>query len=54
MVVGDNSLIYGSEEPWRVVIENLLDNALRYAQTEIVIETDDHMISVYNDGSHLA
>ncbi len=54
VVVGDNSLIYGSEEPWRVVIENLLDNALRYAQTEIVIETDDHMISVYNDGSHIA
>lgn len=47
------STFNGSVEPWRVVVENLLDNALRYAKSEIVIETDDHYLSVYNDGSYI-
>lgn len=50
---GDNSLVYGMEEPWRIVIENLVDNALRYAKTEIVIKVEDHHVSVYNDGSSI-
>jgi len=40
----------GSEEPWRVVVENLLDNALRYAKTEIIIDLDQAGLRVYNDG----
>lgn len=47
----DSTLFIGAEEPWRVVIENLLDNALRYAKTEIRIRVKDNFVSVYNDGS---
>lgn len=41
----------GLEESWRVVIENLLDNALRYAKSKIVIYCDVTKCRVYNDGS---
>lgn len=40
----------GSEEPWRVVIENILDNALRYAKSEIIIDLDGRYLKIYNDG----
>lgn len=50
---GDRSRFTGSVEPWRVVVENLLDNALRYAKTEVIIETDNDFLSVYNDGSYI-
>ncbi len=40
----------GSEEPWRVVVENLLDNALRYAKTRVEVHLSKDELSVYNDG----
>jgi two-component system sensor histidine kinase CssS len=40
----------GTEEPWRVVVENLLDNALRYAKSSIVVTLDKSKLTVYNDG----
>lgn len=43
----------GDYEAWRVVVENLLDNALRYAKSIIVVTVDDNGLYVYNDGSHL-
>ncbi len=43
----------GSEEPWRVVIENLIENALRYAKSVIEITIDDDRVSVRNDGKPL-
>lgn len=49
----ESSTFVGSDEPWRVVIENLLDNALRYAKSKIVITLADDYCSVYNDGSHI-
>ena len=44
---------YGSEEPWRVVIENILDNALRYAKTEITIDLKPDYCIIYNDGINI-
>lgn len=41
---------FGDEEPWRVVMENLLDNAFRYAVSEIQIELTSQRLSVSNDG----
>ena len=52
-VEGEESTFQGDDEPWRVVIENLLENALRYAKTEIVIEVNNDYLSVYNDGSNI-
>ncbi len=46
----DEVFFQGQEEPWRIVIENLLDNALRYAKTRIKIELKEKNFSIYNDG----
>jgi len=43
----------GSEEPWRVVIENLLENALRYARSEVLLQLSPSECSVYNDGPRI-
>ncbi|MBR3228446.1 MAG: HAMP domain-containing histidine kinase [Erysipelotrichaceae bacterium] len=41
---------HGEEEAWRTVVENLLDNALRYARSKIVITLDQNLLEIYNDG----
>ena len=41
---------HGDEEAWRTVVENLLDNALRYAKTKIVIILSNNLLEIYNDG----
>ncbi|MBR5342115.1 MAG: HAMP domain-containing histidine kinase [Erysipelotrichaceae bacterium] len=46
-------MFHGDEEPWRVVIENLLDNALRYAKSEIRITLRDSLLEVFNDGENI-
>lgn len=40
----------GLEESWRVVMENLLDNAIRYAKSRIIITCTPNKLSIYNDG----
>ena len=47
----DSSVYFhGEEESWRVVIENLLDNSLRYASSKIKIVLKPNLLEVYNDG----
>jgi two-component system sensor histidine kinase CssS len=46
----DDVTFIGLEESWRVVMENLLDNALRYARSRICIQCRQGRCSVYNDG----
>lgn len=46
----DGSKFVGQEEPWRVVIENILDNALRYSKSRILITVRDDYLSIFNDG----
>lgn len=41
---------HGAEEPWQTVVENLLDNALRYAKTKVRITLENNFLEVYNDG----
>lgn len=41
---------HGEEEPWRVLVENLLENALRYAKTVVRITVEENLLTVYNDG----
>ena len=41
---------HGEKEPWRIVVENLVDNALRYAKTEVRITLSEDGLTVYNDG----
>ncbi len=44
---------HGDEEPWRIVVENLLDNALRYAKTTVRITLRKDLLEIYNDGELL-
>lgn len=50
----DGGIFTGQEEPWRVVVENLLDNALRYSKTQVKIVVKDHYLSIYNDGEQVS
>lgn len=49
----DGVMFHGEEEPWRIVVENLIDNALRYAKTYIRITLKERELCVINDGSHI-
>lgn len=51
--VDDTVLFHGEEEPWRIVVENLIDNALRYAKTFIRIGLKDGELWVINDGEKI-
>lgn len=42
--------VQGDIEQWKVAIENLLNNQLRYAETEIKISLKDDLLHIYNDG----
>lgn len=46
----DEVTFTGSEEHWRVVIENILDNAYRYVKSKIIITLKDQYLNIYNDG----
>lgn len=45
---------HGTDEQWRVCIENLLDNAIRYAVSRIVLTVNDKGLFVFNDGEHMS
>ncbi|HLS54298.1 MAG TPA: HAMP domain-containing sensor histidine kinase [Tissierellaceae bacterium] len=49
--------IVGDEDQWRVVIENILDNQIRYAKEKISIslkQLEDHiLLEIWNDGPHI-
>ena len=51
--IKDDVYFHGEEEPWRIVVENLVDNAFRYATSKIIISTDFDTLTVYNDGRQL-
>jgi len=48
--IDEDALFHGEEEPWRVVIENLLDNALRYATSKVEIVVEKDKVEIFNDG----
>ncbi len=45
---------HGEEDPWRIVVENLVDNALRYAKTYIQITLHEGELCVINDGKPIS
>ncbi|HET7578716.1 MAG TPA: HAMP domain-containing sensor histidine kinase [Bacillales bacterium] len=53
-VKGHDTVFNVDREQWQVLIENLIENALRYAESEICIEArengDTSTLKVYNDG----
>lgn len=47
------NMVEGDKEQWTVAIENVLDNAVRYAQTCIRVSWWQCVLSIENDGVHL-
>lgn len=43
----------GSYEPWRITIENIVDNALRYANDRVKITVKDNEVTIFNNGSQI-
>jgi two-component system sensor histidine kinase CssS len=52
---GDDTVCFhGEEEPWRITVENLIDNALRYAKSTITVSLKEGELCVINDGDPIA
>lgn len=51
--IDEKVYFHGEEEPWRVVVENLLENSLRYAKTKVTITLEDNLLEVFNDGENI-
>lgn len=44
---------HGEEEPWRITVENLLDNALRYAKTKVIVQLQEDELRIIDDGRQI-
>lgn len=51
--IDETVLFHGDEDPWRIVVENLVDNALRYAETTITISLRQGELKVSNNGKQI-
>ena len=49
----DNIIFMGYRENWHTVIDNIVDNAKRYAKTKIKIVLKPNRLIIYNDGEHI-
>ncbi len=52
--VENDIYFHGEKEAWRTAVENLLDNALRYAESEIKISLSNNLFEIFNDGQLLS
>lgn len=48
-----NVKFHGEEEPWRITVENLIENALRYAKTNVTVELHECELCVLDDGKQI-
>ena len=48
-----NNIFRGSEEMWEAIIDNVLNNFIRYAKTKIKITVKNNKIILYNDGPNI-
>lgn len=52
--VGDNKVNFkGSPDMWEALVDNLLDNFTRYAETCITVTIKNNRITFYNDGPNI-
>ena len=50
----DNITFKGYRENWYTVVDNIIDNAKRYAKTKIKIVLKEGYLRIYNDGEHIS
>jgi len=48
-----NTIYRGSEEMWEAIIDNILNNFMRYAKDKIKITVKNNKIILYNDGPNI-
>ena len=48
-----NIIFRGSEEMWEAIIDNILNNFMRYAKNKIKITVKNNKIILYNDGPNI-
>lgn len=48
-----NTIFRGSYEMWEAIIDNILNNFMRYAKTSIKITVKNNKITLYNDGPNI-
>lgn len=44
---------FGDRESWLIVIQNILDNAIRYAKSKIIINLNKDELTIFNDGKQV-
>ena len=49
----ENVTFKGYRENWSTVVSNIIDNAKRYAKSEIQIILRENRLRIYNDGEHI-
>ncbi len=49
----DNSTYFGVKENFYSAFNNIIDNALRYAKTQIVVSLQNKKLTFFNDGEHI-
>ncbi|WEG12038.1 HAMP domain-containing sensor histidine kinase [Pullulanibacillus sp. KACC 23026] len=57
-ISGESVMLHVDPEQFGIVLENLLENALRYAESKIELKAEEgqgcHIISIHNDGSSIS
>jgi len=48
-----NVYFKGFSENWYTVVDNIIDNAKRYAKTKIMVVLRENRLRIYNDGEHI-
>ncbi|MBR5228000.1 MAG: HAMP domain-containing histidine kinase [Clostridia bacterium] len=48
-----NTSALGNEEMWQTIVDNILNNFVRYSKTKIVITICQNRIEFFNDGEHI-
>ncbi|MDD3241582.1 MAG: HAMP domain-containing sensor histidine kinase [Bacilli bacterium] len=51
--IDKNLTFVGTEDAWETIIDNLLSNFIRYAETEIRVNIRKNQITFYNDGPNI-
>lgn len=51
--IDKKSKFYGTEEHWETILDNILNNFMRYAKTTIKISFKQNKLILYNDGENI-
>lgn len=52
--IGDKTTIFrGTEDMWEAIIDNMLNNFIRYAEKQVKVTIKNHHITFYNDGTNI-